>query len=65
MAFRVPADLFAFTGVDGSLRLEPGTIELMVGRSAADIVSRATVEITGSTPALLVRERYFSEVTVA
>ncbi len=65
VTFRVPTDLFAFTGVDGSLRLEPGTIELMVARSAADIVSRASVEITGSTAVLSRRERFFSEVSVA
>lgn len=65
ITFRVPADLFAFTGVDGRLVLEPGTIELMVGRSAADIAARTTVLMVGPETVLPRRERFFTEVSVA
>ncbi|MFN8620142.1 MAG: glycoside hydrolase family 3 N-terminal domain-containing protein [Chloroflexota bacterium] len=64
VTFRVPADAFAFTGVDGRLTLEPGAIELMVGRSAADITSRVTVEIEGAPVVLGGRERFWAEVEV-
>ena len=65
VAFSVPADLFAFTGVDGMLRLEPGTIELMVGRSSADITSRTSVELAGAVTILPARRVFFSVVDLA
>ncbi len=43
---------------------EPGTIELMVGRSAADTAARATVELSGPATKLARRERSFAEVSV-
>lgn len=45
VAFRVPADLTAFTGADGRRRVEPGAIELGFGRSSGDLplVHRATL----------------------
>ena len=64
VTFRVPTDLFAFTGVDGRLVLEPGAIELMVGRSAADIDARATVELSGPATVLPRRARFFADVSV-
>jgi beta-glucosidase len=65
VTFRVPTDLFAFSGVDGRLVLEPGAIELMVGRSAAEITSRAPVELVGPGTVLARRERFFAEVSLA
>jgi beta-glucosidase len=65
VTFRIPTDLFAFTGVDGRLVLEPGTIELMVGRSAADIAARTTVELVGPATVLARRERFFAAASVA
>ena len=63
VTFRVAAEQFAFTGVDGRLVLEPGRIELMVGRSAADIISRTSVEVAGPATTLPRRQRFFSVVT--
>jgi beta-glucosidase len=65
VTFRVPADLFAFTGVDGRLVLEPGTIELMVGRSAADIVARTPIMVVGPEAVLPRRERFFADASLA
>jgi beta-xylosidase len=45
--FRVPADLFAFAGVDGNRIVEPGTVTLSAGRSASDRPLAATVELIG------------------
>ncbi len=64
VTFDVPADLLAFTGVEGRLILEPGRIELMVGRSSADIASSVTIDLVGPRTVLTARTRYFSEVTV-
>jgi beta-glucosidase len=64
VAFRVWSDQLAFTGVDGRLVLEPGRIELMVGRSSADIASRATFDLVGEVTILARRERFFSDVQV-
>ncbi len=64
VTFRLAADLLAFTGVDGQLVLEPGQIELMVGRSSADIASRASIELIGPRTILQRRNRFFSEVTI-
>ena len=63
VTFRLAADQLAFTGVDGRLVLEPGRIELMVGRSAADIASRTSIELVGPTTYLSRRERFFSVVS--
>ncbi len=64
VTFRLAADLLAFTGVDGRLILEPGRIELMVGRSSTDIVARTQVELLGPRTILQNRDRFFSVVTV-
>ncbi|MFE7843778.1 beta-glucosidase [Microbacterium sp. NPDC057407] len=47
VSFRVPADLFSFTGVDGRRVVETGDVVLGFGRSSADIVAARTVRITG------------------
>jgi beta-xylosidase len=44
----VPADLASFTGRDGNRIVEPGDLELSVGRSSAELVSAARVRLTGS-----------------
>jgi beta-xylosidase len=43
----VPADLAAFTGRDGTRRVEPGELVLGFGRSSADIPLTTRVELTG------------------
>ena len=43
--FEVPSDRLSFTGVDGNRRVEPGRIQLWVGRSCDDEETTATLEI--------------------
>jgi beta-glucosidase len=64
VTFRLAADQLVFTGVDGQLVLEPGRIELMIGRSSADITSRASVELVGPRTIVRRRERFFSVATI-
>ena len=45
--FDVPADVAAFTGVDGRKVVEPGVLELRLGASSADIRLAAVVRLTG------------------
>ena len=49
VCFRIHADRFSFTGRDLRRIVEPGTIELMVGGSSADLPLRRSIEITGQT----------------
>jgi beta-xylosidase len=46
--FAMPVDLAAFVGVDGEWVVEAGTIELRLGRSAADTAAAVRVEVTGT-----------------
>lgn len=52
VSFEVPADMCSFVGVDLVRIVEPGTIEVMVGSSSADIRSKGSFELTGATRAL-------------
>jgi hypothetical protein len=45
--FTVPADLASFTGRRGQRIVEPGRIELRLGRSSADPLATLPVELTG------------------
>jgi len=47
VAFHIPTDLFSFTGIDYRRVVEPGTIEVMLGRSSADIRLRVEIVLTG------------------
>ncbi|WP_377273366.1 beta-glucosidase [Peterkaempfera sp. SMS 1(5)a] len=47
VAFRLHADRFAYTGLDGDRIVEPGEIRLMLGASSADIRLAAEIELTG------------------
>jgi beta-xylosidase len=47
LSVEVPADLASFTGRDGTRIVEPGGLELGFGRSAAELVHAATIELTG------------------
>jgi hypothetical protein len=49
VCFKIHADRFSFTGRDLRRIVEPGTIELMVGGSSADLPLRRSIEITGQT----------------
>lgn len=47
VAITVPADLTAFTGLDGVLIIEPGDVELRVARSSTDIHSALRLRLAG------------------
>jgi beta-xylosidase len=47
VSFDVPADLASFTGRGGRRIVEPGELELAVGRSSAELVSTAKVRLSG------------------
>jgi beta-glucosidase len=50
--FEVPTDMLCFTGLEGRRIVEPGTFELQIGASSADIRLRATVTLVGSARTL-------------
>jgi beta-xylosidase len=50
--FRVPTDVFSFTGRDGRRRVEPGEIELRLGRSSAEIVHETAIHLVGDVRAV-------------
>ncbi len=64
VAFRVPADLAAFTGLDGRRIVEPGALELGVARSAGDIVFAHAVELTGETRVVDHTRALHADVTI-
>lgn len=64
VAFEVPADLAAFTGVDGRRVVEPGGLVLGFGRSSADIVATRTVRVTGAPRHVDHTRRLHAEATV-
>lgn len=47
VTFRLHADRTAYTGIDLRRIVEPGTIEVSVGRSSADLPCTASFELTG------------------
>ncbi|MGP3960627.1 glycoside hydrolase family 3 N-terminal domain-containing protein [Nonomuraea sp. 3N208] len=49
VSFRVHADRTAFTGRDLRRIVEPGDVEVLVGRSATDLPCRGVVRLTGAT----------------
>jgi beta-glucosidase len=46
--FTVPADLTAFTGLEGHRIVEPGDVELRVSRSSADVVAALPLRLVGA-----------------
>ncbi|WP_344489714.1 glycoside hydrolase family 3 N-terminal domain-containing protein [Nonomuraea monospora] len=48
VTFTVPADVTSFTGVNGRRIVEPGDVELRLGRSCADAVATLPLRLTGS-----------------
>ncbi|MFC7588397.1 hypothetical protein ACFQYP_35360 [Nonomuraea antimicrobica] len=47
MSFTVPADVTSFTGVYGRRIVEPGDVELRLGRSCAEVVATLPLRLTG------------------
>jgi beta-glucosidase len=48
VSFRVPADLAALVGVDGRRVVEPGEVELRLGRSSGDVVAAVPLCMVGA-----------------
>ncbi|MBW9094824.1 glycoside hydrolase family 3 C-terminal domain-containing protein [Microbacterium jejuense] len=53
--FTVPAGTFAFTGLDGALAVEPGSVVLSAGPNAAERPSEGVVAVTGARRILSTR----------
>jgi beta-glucosidase len=47
VSFTVPADVASFTGLHGRRIVEPGTVELHIGRSSGDVVSVLPLRLVG------------------
>jgi beta-glucosidase len=45
---RVPSDMLSFTGHGGVRVVEPGTFDIMIGASSADIRLRGEVALVGN-----------------
>jgi len=65
ISFTLAAELLAFTGVDGTLRVEPGRHRVMVGTSSVDLPCSDEFEVLGETRLLPARDRFFSAVEFA
>ncbi|WP_224763452.1 beta-glucosidase [Salinibacterium sp. ZJ70] len=65
IAFRVPADLASFTGIDGRRIVEPGLLEFGVARSAGEIVFSHAVELTGETRVVDHTRALHADVTIS
>ena len=64
VSFTLPVDLLGFT-ISGTTRVvEPGDFEIMIGRSSADILFSATVEVMGEPRELPARWRMRSGAAV-
>jgi len=48
ITFDLPVDVLAFTAMDGRRVVEPGTIEVKVGASSADLRLKGSFELTGA-----------------
>lgn len=64
VSFDVPADLAAFTGLDGRRVVEPGELVLGFGRSSAEIVATCSVRVVGEPRFVDHTRRLHAEVTV-
>ncbi|RVX38600.1 beta-glucosidase [Nonomuraea polychroma] len=64
VSFRVHADRTAFTGRDLRRIVEPGDVEVLVGRSAADLPCQGAVRLTGTTRVVGHERRLFTPVSV-
>lgn len=62
--FVLPVNLLAFYDRDMRYIIEPGTIEVMIGNSSANILCRGTFEITGETTEAAHDGPYFTKVSV-
>jgi beta-glucosidase len=65
VSFTLDAEQLAFTGVDGSLRVEPGRHRVMVGTSSADLPCQADLEVLGELRLLQARSRFTTAVAIS
>lgn len=62
--FDVPTRLLAFSGRDLVQRVEPGRIDLSIGRSSADLVSTRSIELVGAPHPVQLTDRRITTVSV-
>jgi beta-glucosidase len=62
VTFTLPTDLLSFTGVDFRRIVEPGTLEVKVGASSADIRLETSVELVGDVRVCGEDRALFTEV---
>jgi beta-glucosidase len=66
VSFTVPMTLLAYTGLEGEMLMEPGTVELRAGSSSSDIRARTAFSVTGDARVIRGEERAFlSAVTLS
>jgi beta-glucosidase len=64
VTFRLAAEQFAYVGADYRRVIEPGLITLAAGSSSADLPVTASLELTGPTVELEVRDRFLTETVL-
>jgi beta-xylosidase len=65
VSFNIPTDLVSYTIDSGNRIVEPGDLEIMVGTSSKDIVSKLRVTLTGQPRILGEDWRMKSLVTIS
>ena len=65
VTFGLAVEQLAFTGVDGTLRIEPGHHRVMVGTSSAELPLEARFEVIGDVRELPARNVFFSTVRIS
>jgi beta-glucosidase-like glycosyl hydrolase len=64
VSFCIPVDMLGFTGTEDVRIVEPGTFEVQIGNSSADIVLRETVNVSGQKRVLGKDWKMFSSFQV-
>jgi beta-glucosidase len=64
VSFEVAIEQLAYTGVDGTLVLEPGRMAVLVGSSSEDLPCRGEFAIEGEPSRVAGRSRYFTRASV-
>lgn len=64
VAFRVPADVTSFTGLDGRRVVEPGAVQLRVSRSSADVHEAVDLRLVGPLREVDHTRRRITDVSV-
>ena len=65
VVFRVPADVTAFTGLDGRKVVEPGEARLHVSRSSANAHATVDLRLTGPLREVDHTRRWTTDVVVS